>query len=301
MFIYNEVSYAGVQQTLAAVSNPAIDTPIPAPPDNRLSDDFSIIELVSTAGKRVMKVSIIIPAYNEEKSIGANLEILGNVDGIDEIIVVDDGSTDGTALIAGQYPYVRLVSHDKNRGKYQAVLSGVNEAKNDLILFYDADLTGMRSEYVEDLINEFSKSCKMVIMDKGSQSWIFRKLARSLPAQSGTRIMTKKDFYKIDFGKKRSFDLEPSISRYFIQHDLSIGFVEAAGSKDPRKSFKYSFFRGVYLDLRTVWQVSTCFGVLGLPKVISDMWMIERMYRLGFTKPSQSIRRISIRNKIFFR
>lgn len=246
-----------------------------------------------------MKISVIVPAYNEEKNIGRNLDILGQVARIDEIIVVDDGSTDETSTIARDFPFVKLITHETNRGKYQAVRTGVEAAQNDAIVLYDADLIGMKQAYIETLINTFDQGFEMVIMDKGSQSWVFRKFLRSLPAQSGTRIMAKSVFLQIEFGKKRSFDLEPAISRHFIHDDKSIGFVEAPKTRDPRKFSKYAFLRGIYLDLRTVWQVFTAFGLSGFPQVMSDMWTIERMYRYGLTRPSEAHLKSRLRSRFF--
>ena len=99
-----------------------------------------------------MNISVIVPAYNEEKNIGVNLEILGKVDEIDEIIVVDDGSTDDTSTIVRGYPFVNLIAHETNRGKYRAVHTGVNTARNEIIMLYDADLIGMEKAYIESLI-----------------------------------------------------------------------------------------------------------------------------------------------------
>lgn len=81
-----------------------------------------------------MKLSIIIPAYNEEKRLGKTLEevrtFLKNHDS--EIIVVDDGSTDGTSAFS-------LISYPVNMGKGYAIKKGVEAAAGDLILFMDAD------------------------------------------------------------------------------------------------------------------------------------------------------------------
>ena len=81
-----------------------------------------------------MKLSVIIPAYNEEKRIAKTLEevreYLKNFDG--ELIVVDDGSTDGTSAFSN-------ISYPKNMGKGYAVKKGVERASGDLILFMDAD------------------------------------------------------------------------------------------------------------------------------------------------------------------
>jgi dolichyl-phosphate beta-glucosyltransferase len=97
-------------------------------------------------------LSIIIPAFNEEKRLGRTLsrirEYLGN-QGLRseqvEVIVVDDGSTDRTIQVAHeweqQFPGLRIVSNGKNHGKGYSVRHGVLEARGDIALFTDADLS----------------------------------------------------------------------------------------------------------------------------------------------------------------
>jgi dolichyl-phosphate beta-glucosyltransferase len=90
-------------------------------------------------------ISIIIPAYNEEKRLPATLakiqEYLGRSrwDFI-EVLVVDDGSRDGTAEVARQAG-LRVVSNPGNRGKGYTVRHGIHEAQGEWILFSDADLS----------------------------------------------------------------------------------------------------------------------------------------------------------------
>jgi glycosyltransferase involved in cell wall biosynthesis len=97
-------------------------------------------------------LSIIVPAYNEAtrlgKSLGTILEYLGSYDGGGELIVVDDGSTDETARIAGQAlagasPAVstRFIKVEPNRGKGHAVRAGLLAARAPVALFTDADLS----------------------------------------------------------------------------------------------------------------------------------------------------------------
>lgn len=93
-----------------------------------------------------MKISLIIPAYNEEKRILGTLiqtiEYMEKEIPSYEIIVVNDGSRDKTAEMAlALSPYVSLVSYEKNRGKGYAVLKGVEKAQGEYIFFTDADLS----------------------------------------------------------------------------------------------------------------------------------------------------------------
>lgn len=92
-------------------------------------------------------LSIVIPAYNEEKRLPATLDrILAYVGqsplAVEEILVVDDGSRDGTAALVEQRGgIVRLVRNPGNRGKGCAVRNGVLASKGDWILSTDADLS----------------------------------------------------------------------------------------------------------------------------------------------------------------
>lgn len=87
-----------------------------------------------------MNFTIIIPAYNEEKSIG--VVIKGLIDlykNSVEIIVVNDGSTDNTMNIVKQYPSVRLINQKRNFGYGAALKSGIIESKTPWICMFDAD------------------------------------------------------------------------------------------------------------------------------------------------------------------
>jgi glycosyltransferase involved in cell wall biosynthesis len=94
-----------------------------------------------------MKLSILIPAYHEERTIG---EVLARVlavstgDFAKEIIVCDDGSQDDTAAkireVAARNPEVKLVQHPANRGKGAAIRTALGHATGDYVLIQDADL-----------------------------------------------------------------------------------------------------------------------------------------------------------------
>lgn len=94
------------------------------------------------------KLSLIIPAYNEEQRIGVFLQSIAEFmrdepDLITEIIVVNDGSTDRTADVVGAYQEtlrgLKLLMHGSNRGKGAAVRTGIMDADGDFIVFIDAD------------------------------------------------------------------------------------------------------------------------------------------------------------------
>lgn len=115
-----------------------------------------------SVGKVMMKLTVIIPLYNESKTV---LELLRRVKAAQlpenlerEIIIVDDGSTDGgiTEEQKKRYPDVLYLSHKKNRGKGAAIRTALEKVTGDIVLIQDADL-----EYDPD---EYGKLLKPILM-----------------------------------------------------------------------------------------------------------------------------------------
>ncbi len=100
----------------------------------------SLLEGSTTTATRVV-ASIVVPAYNEETGLPVILEKIHRaVDGVCEVLVVDDGSSDRTVDVASDFP-CRLISHPRNLGKGEALKSGVRQARGDYVILIDADDT----------------------------------------------------------------------------------------------------------------------------------------------------------------
>jgi len=113
-----------------------------------------------------MKLSIIIPCYNEEKTISLIIDkILSNYTGEKEIIVIDDCSNDKTSEILKtdlKNKIDKLIFNTKNSGKGFSIRKGINIAEGDIILIQDADLEYDPSDYAK-LINPIKKGLADVV------------------------------------------------------------------------------------------------------------------------------------------
>jgi dolichyl-phosphate beta-glucosyltransferase len=160
-----------------------------------------------------MYLSVIIPAYNEEQRIGNTLRAihayLQQQPYSAEIIVVDDGSQDGTASLVRAYdttPPIYMLQNDRNRGKGFSVRQGFLHARGEYLLFSDADLSTPIEE-VETLLAALYESCDIAI---GS---------RALP---GSRVEVHQPWYRENMG--RLFNLFVQALAVPGIHDTQCGF-----------------------------------------------------------------------------
>jgi glycosyltransferase involved in cell wall biosynthesis len=99
----------------------------------------------SVVATRKLTLTVVIPCYNEVSTIQQILERVLDIDLVNEVIIVDDGSTDGTldvlkTIEAETYSNVRIIYHERNQGKGAALRTGFSAAKSEVILIQDADL-----------------------------------------------------------------------------------------------------------------------------------------------------------------
>src|SRR5262249_27986171 len=102
-----------------------------------------------------MRISVCLPAWNEAKTVGAIVETVRGVGIVDELIVVDDGSTDATASVAREAGATVVAERDilptagPGSGKGNVLWKALAASTGDIVCFIDADLRNFRGEYVE--------------------------------------------------------------------------------------------------------------------------------------------------------
>jgi glycosyltransferase involved in cell wall biosynthesis len=138
-------------------------------------------------------ISCIICAYNEADRIGRVLKAVVGHPLIDEIIVMNDGSTDQTEARARAFPGVTVVSIHPNGGKTQALTAGIAMAKSEYLMLLDADLDGLTTGAIDRLAQPvLSGQAQSSISMRGDTLSLYRALG--IDFISGERVLPRKMF-----------------------------------------------------------------------------------------------------------
>ncbi|MFZ2330118.1 MAG: glycosyltransferase family 2 protein, partial [Atribacterota bacterium] len=138
-----------------------------------------------------MKISVIIPAYNEEATIAEVIKTVKQVPIINSIIVVSDGSTDRTVEIANSLK-VNVFEMKKNIGKGGAIKKGFEKTDSEILLFLDADLIGLNTQHIYSLVNPIIKDLTDMTVGIFSKGRLLTDLSQMImPFLSGQRAMKR--------------------------------------------------------------------------------------------------------------
>ena len=203
-----------------------------------------------------MRVTAIIPAYNEEARIAAVLHVLTSVAAVDEVIVVNDGSTDDTAQVAQAIEGVQVVTLPRNKGKGGAMREGATRTQSDVLLFFDADLVGLTPRHVQDLLAPVCSGEATMAMGifKGGRLWT--DMAQFFaPAITGQRAIRREVFLHIPDLESVGYGIELAINDYVHSQGMIRKDVTLRGVTHPMKEEKLGWARGAASRSRMYWQM----------------------------------------------
>ena len=207
------------------------------------------------------RVAAIIPAYNEANRVVAVLETIADSCHISEVFCVTDGCTDDTAAQVAaflaardtQATPVRLMELTCNIGKGGAMAHGAHHTDAEVLLFLDADLIGLRSSQVDEMLEPMLREHDPADMTLGlfgavrggPLGWWLSWCHRATPSITGQRAI-RRDLFLSTPGLTRSrFGVEAAITRW-VQSDpsLKVDFVYLHSVTHPIKEEKLGLIRG---------------------------------------------------------
>ncbi|MEZ0537313.1 glycosyltransferase family 2 protein [Caldicellulosiruptoraceae bacterium PP1] len=192
------------------------------------------------------KVSVIIPAHNEEERIGNVLDVVKKSLLINSIYVVDDGSTDNTSQVAESYN-VNVLRLPENKGKGFAVLYGVKNTESDVILMLDADLINLKEEHIENLLNPVLQDNADMTIGIFSNGRFSTDLAQMIsPFLSGQRAIKRWIFDEIDIEQvnQAGYAIEIILTNIAKKLELRVMEVDLPNVSHVMKEEKMGFIKG---------------------------------------------------------
>ncbi len=195
--------------------------------------------------KPLTRIAAIIPAYNEEHRIAAVLNAVLAAGIVSAVVVVNDGSTDGTAAAASAISGVEVVTLPKNQGKGGAMRAGAMYADADVLLFFDADLVGLTPRHVRDLLAPVCAGDAAMTMGifRGGRLWT--DMAQFFaPAITGQRAIRREVFLQIPNLESVGYGIELAINDYVHKRGLVRRDVTLRGVTHPMKEEKLGWAKG---------------------------------------------------------
>ena len=191
-------------------------------------------------------LTIIICSFNEEKTICDVVKACRLYNERSEIIVVDDGSKDNTEQLLRnlnktiRFNYIKL---PENRGKSYAMTVGIENASNDILLFFDADSIGIRKEHFHDMLLPIMENKADMVLGHTAANFSNVKIT-PFKAFTGERVLLKKDILPIMYEiRNMRFGIETYINLYFQTNGKRIRYVFLEGLKTLNKYKKTTLIK----------------------------------------------------------
>lgn len=219
-------------------------------------------------------VSCIIPVYNEAQTIASVVETALAVTSIDQVIVVNDGSTDDTSNILGSFHHPKLISIalPNNQGKSAAFFAGLAKAHGSIILMLDADLVGLTTADIEKLlVPTLDQSNTAALAFLANAPRITHIMG--VNAVSGQRAFPRSYADQLAKCTIKNYSLEVSLNKIILEQKARIVVVPWPHVYHRHKSEKRGFWRGNLGDIKMTWELIFRFG---LPTLFCQYLAFER-------------------------
>lgn len=197
----------------------------------------------------------VIPAYNEQETLGEVIEVLKQVDLVSRVIVISDGSTDATAGVA-RGAGAEVIELVENVGKGGALQKGIDRADADIYLFLDGDLLGLRPQHVMDLLQPVMEEQAEMTLGIFESGRPMTDLALQVaPHLSGQRAVHRRVLEAISGLDTARFGVEMALTRYMKSHGLRVIEVPLRNLSHRMKEEKLGLVPGFIARLKMYWEI----------------------------------------------
>ncbi len=203
-----------------------------------------------------MNTAAIVPAYNEEKTIGAVIDVLTGCSLIDQVIVVSDGSTDRTVRVALGFENIEVIELLENRGKGGAIKAGMDHTDAKVLLFLDADLIGLKQAHITALLQPVLREQAAMTIGVFEKGRVATDIAQKMaPFLSGQRALKRELLEQIsDFDLSR-FGAEVALHHYVEEQNLPVLQVALPDLSHMLKEEKMGFWKGISARGKMYWEI----------------------------------------------
>lgn len=217
---------------------------------------------MSSTGSQAPRLSIIIPAYNEAARIASVLSTVFESNLADEVIVVDDGSSDNTAAVA-ERAGARVLRQQQNRGKARAMLTGLENSSGECIAFLDADLLNVTAHHLADLLTPVLRGETQATLGVFRGGRVPTALGQRIaPTMSGQRCLQRELLSGFD-GWGSGFGIETAINAHLRRSGVELRVVDWHGAAQVMKEEKRGVLRGLWARLKMYWEMFVVWLAIG--------------------------------------
>ncbi len=202
-----------------------------------------------------VEASAVIPAYNEEATIGAIVAVLRSVEALSEVVVVSDGSEDATAKVAADAG-ARVIELPVNMGKGAAMREGLRATTADVVVFLDADLVGLTKEHVAALLDPVLSGQREMSIGLFEGGRALTDLAQAItPHLSGQRAVRRELVERVEDIDATRFGVELALTRYLRKAGIEAEEVVLHNVTHRTKEEKLGLVKGFAARMRMYWEI----------------------------------------------
>lgn len=198
--------------------------------------------------------AVLIPAYNEASTVDAVVRVALAAD-VGPVVVIDDGSSDGTAAVAERAGAL-LLRLDENQGKGGALEAGARSRSEEVLVLLDADLTGLLPEHIRELAEPVRSG--LADMTRGvfvGGRWSTTTAQRLAPQLAGQRGVLRRRLLEVPGLSESRYGVEVAITEHAQRSAWRSVEVLLPGVSQITKEEKHGLVRGLFIRFRMYFEI----------------------------------------------